>query len=101
MVGAAVGTGTSGAGLGEFVGLADGFAVGALDLMAVGGKVVRLGDGAMVGDMEMEGAVVFRTGDIVGAVDGREVTFGMGGREKIVGSELDIFRGTGALVGTF
>jgi hypothetical protein len=99
LVGAAVGTGTSGVGLGDLVGLADGFAVGALDLMAVGGKVVRLGVGAMEGAMDKVGAVVLRTGDMVGAVVGDKVIFGLGGGVKTVGSKLDIFMDMGEPVG--
>jgi hypothetical protein len=63
-VGDAVGTGSSGISFGDIVGLADGNAVGVEEVASTGCKVGG-GMGAMDGTIEMDGAVVFITGDIL------------------------------------
>ena len=69
-VGAAVGTGTNGVGLGEMDGLAETVTVGAIDATS-DGIAVAFAVGAALGLADIEGAVVFTAiGALVGERDG-------------------------------
>jgi hypothetical protein len=98
-VGDTVGTGSSGIGFGDVVGLADGNAVGANEMASTGCKVGG-GMGAMDGTIETDGAVVFTTGDIVGVRVGDAVVILTLGADETsrVGMEDVVFK-AGEIVG--
>ena len=87
-VGAAVGTGTNGVGLGDLDGLAETVTVGAIDATS-DGIAVAFAVGAALGLADIEGAVVFTAlGALVGERDGAIVIVILGTEGDIVGSSL-------------
>jgi hypothetical protein len=102
-VGFFVGSGIRGIGFGDEVGLAEATGVGAFD-WASDGIAVAFIEGAILGLLEMEGAVVFRaTGAVVGTRVGAIVPFISGMMGDNVGTSLIVILlivlvGVGAVV---